>query len=208
MNVLLLDNDLYYVLAATDTLDDFISILEIKDESIYVLPELRWEASKHTSRYPSEQSARCCELCRRFQSTILSQKEEELLSSFTQIDDINDGEAILFTRLLSSSDGVLLTKDTRFVTAIRKTSKDVQSAIHGKIIILEHILFALYQRYGHAYIVQKLSNYVQFDKKLLCLLSVVNQENEGSFKEGLESNIRQRIREHGLFLFPFEKLKN
>ncbi len=208
MNVLFLDNDIYYVLAATDTLDQFLSILGIRTESVYILPELKWVVHNHTRKYSPEQRARCCDFYNKFQEAILTQREEDLLPALLQVNGVDNGEARLLARLSNEDDGALLTKDTRFVAALSKTGLDIQSKVRGKIIILEHILFALYFRYGHAYIVRKFSDYIPFDKKLISILSSINQENEDSFKEGLDSNIRRRLIDLEPFLFSFEELKN
>lgn len=204
MDSLLLDNDIYYVLAGTDTLDDFLALLQVSDENVYVLPTLKRVVQGHTSTYAPEQRGRCCEYYARFRETILSEEEEDRVCEFTKIKKIDDGEARLLARLTSGGDRDLMTKDTNFVGALGKLPEEYKEKVKGRIMVLEHVLLFLYLRYGHAYMVEHIAPFCAHDKKLMVLLSAGGQADEESFAAGLQSYINKARNKYGELLYTFD----
>lgn len=203
MDTLLLDNDIYYVLAATDTMDDFLALLNISNERVFVLPTLKRVVMRHTKTYSAEQRERCDRYYTRFQETILNADEQVALNELAGINNLDSGEAQLLVRLLNNDNNTLATKDTRFVTAIKDIPNKLQHGIQGKIIILEHVLLYLYNEHGYEYMLSHFVPYCPFDKTISVLFSRGNQNSPKNFEDGLNSYIRSRINKCGDYLYPF-----
>lgn len=220
MPELLIDNDIFYLLAAAGVLDDVLTLLGVSKDRLHVLPSLKnpraaqsrlqRRSASPDRRYSEEHMQRVlAEIQRsRVQSVQLQDDSLERVAELTcRYTGIDEGELTLLVKLSEDTDCLLLaTKDTRFVGALAESDIPEKTAVNGKIVLLEHVLALLHLKHGFDYIKEHFVPCRNYDRRLISIIGTTGKE--AAFLDGLTSYIKHDLASGGelLFCFPEELL--
>lgn len=219
MPELLIDNDIFYLLAAAGVLDDVLALLGVSKDRLHALPSLKKARAAQRRLQRSTSPDRCyseehmqrvlAEIQRsRVQSVQLQDDSLERVAELTcRYTGIDEGELTLLVKLSEDTDCLLLaTKDTRFVGALAESDIPEKTAANGKIVLLEHVLALLFRRHGFDYIKEHFVPCRNYDRRLTSIIGTTGKE--AAFLDGLTSYIKHDLALGGelLFCFPEELL--
>ena len=159
--MLLIDTDLFLLLASANLLVDLAECLGIPPENIRRLPALEYQIKSKSKRLI--QNIPAVELTR-LQSAIAATvawteiPEDALLLERLKVDNIDDGEAELFATLYEHPVYLLGSGDKRALIALGSTPElvDVRTALKGRILSLETALILLVRKFGATHVGSKL----------------------------------------------------
>lgn len=150
--ILLIDSDIFVLLSAAGLLDDLVACLGFELSDVRRLDALPHQLQRGRSfqRYDeiarTEALTRCHEVRSIEDRPTSSEHWEKLIS----VDDIDEGEALLFAKLAEVSASLLTTGDQRSLIALGKADglNSLRDQIRGRVLSLESALLLLVQRVG------------------------------------------------------------
>lgn len=202
---LLIDNDMFYLLAAAGVLEDVIAAFNVEEKAVHVLPQLKYTAPAHAEGFPQELRAKVCEAAAAYGGhgiKLTPEGAERAAELERQHQKINVGEALLLVYAASlDKDCVLLTtNDRNFLEALAKSGEPETASIEGRVIRLEHILAELNARRGFPFVLERFLPLTMHEQRLRSYLS---SQREEDFHEGMVSYVRADARIFGNLLYPF-----
>lgn len=210
MDKIILDNDLFVILAGADLLDDWLTAIDISHESVYVLPELVPILKKGKSRICKAHCPYVIEasLAQVIKCKTLSVVDDEAVSSFEGVKDIDIGEQKIFAHLISGDYIFAGTNDKRSIKAVC-SNEQLSQILEKRMVCLEQCLYALLQYKGWEAVNAAVAKLIQresdaghtVDSRLRCLFPQHGQ-NEQETKEAWCSNMRVLSEQYGAVLFP------
>lgn len=157
--LLLIDTDLFVLLAGAGLLGDLAECLGIPPENIRRLPTVQYQIKKpkFTLNIPPDELARLHSAITSTAAWTDSPEDTSLLERL-KVNNIDTGEAQLFATLLEHPVYLLGSGDKRAMIALGASPElvDVRAALQGRVLSLETALILLVQKFGAAYIGPKL----------------------------------------------------
>lgn len=162
--LLLSDNDILIKLGLLGLLPDFIEVLELDNEQIYITSSASYALPKQLKKYTKNQAIYQPVLDLIASFKILEEVDMEIVGKL-QRDDIDSGEVVLAAKLIEDDQYYMATGDKRFLNAIQQT--EFVSYFNHKIYTFETSLLLLCQKIGYSPIKAKIINsYAQLDQSL------------------------------------------
>ena len=210
MRRLVLDNDLFFLLSASGLLDPWLDYIGIPYKDVFVQTSLFHILKKRSGKlcrlHSGELINKAHEDVKKFNP--LPVQENELVNAYSEIDDIDNGEAQIFA-FVSSCDAIYAgTNDKRSLKALSQRT-ELSGALKGRVYCLEIIIYQLICKYGWQIVNQKISlmrcvekrDGGKFDRTLSVLFSE-RQPSEDETLDGLRSCLRDISSRFGLLLVP------
>lgn len=141
--LLLSDNDILIKLGLLGLLPDFINVLELNNEQIYITSLASYALPKQLKKYTKNQAIYQPVLDLIASFKILEEVDREIVGKL-QRDDIDSGEAVLAAKLIKDNQYYMATGDKRFLNAIQQT--EFVSHFNHKIYTFETSLLLLCQK--------------------------------------------------------------
>jgi hypothetical protein len=153
--ILLVDSDVFALLAAVGLLGELATSLGLSRESVRRLPALVKQLQQGKSigrKYPDAQREQALSVCKSTRPFVARAQEVALQARLVRVDNIDDGEAVLFATLAEQPFWYLTTGDQRSLIALGQAAElaDVRERVSGRILCLETVLLLLIQRLGAA----------------------------------------------------------
>jgi len=150
--ILLIDSDVFVLLSAAGLLDPLIACLGFEKTSVRRLAALPHQLQRGRSfrRYDQgirdEVITRCIEIPTIEERPVSSKHWETLIS----VDQIDEGEALLFAKLAEGSASLLTTGDQRSLIALGNAEglQSFRDEIRGRVVCLESALLLLVKTLG------------------------------------------------------------
>ncbi len=150
--ILLIDSDVFVLLSAAGLLDPLIAYLGFEKTSVRRLAALPHQLQRGRSfrRYDQairdEVITRCIEIPTIEERPVSSKHWETLIS----VDQIDEGEALLFAKLAEGSASLLTTGDQRSLIALGNAEglQSFRDEIRGRVVCLESALLLLVKTLG------------------------------------------------------------
>lgn len=151
--LLLVDSDVFVLLAAADLLDSFAESVGIAPANIRRLPALPYQIDRGRSlrkQFSIEALGRARRACDRYQSIESGPDDLDRVTRFQQVPLIDDGEALLFSLLCEQPLSLLTTGDKRALIALAgaKSLSADRDLLCGRIVSLEAALLRLVKHLG------------------------------------------------------------
>lgn len=185
--LLLSDNDILIKLGLLGLLPDFIEVLELDNEQIYITRSASYALPRQLKKYTRNQAIYhpILDLVASFK--VLEEVDVDIIGKL-QRDDIDSGESIIAAKLIEDNQYYMATGDKRFLKAIKQT--EFVFHFSHKIYSFEIILLLLCQKIGYSHIKEKIIySCSQLDKPLdnLFRLAFKDGSSEDSDMECLKS---------------------
>ena len=153
--LLLVDSDIFALLAAVELLDELALALGIPVESVRRLPALGKQLRPGKSigrKYPELQRQKALTKCDATEVYSDRPAAMSLHAKLVSVDDIDEGEAVLLAALAEQQNWYLTSGDKRSLIALGQTTElsDVRDRVAGRILALECVLLLLVKRLGAA----------------------------------------------------------
>lgn len=164
--LLLSDNDILVKLGLLGLLPNFIELLELKNEQIYITSSTIYSLPNQLKKYTKNQNIYqpILDLVNTF-SVIDEVDNMTILVNLSSLENIDSGEAILATKLIENSEFYIATGDKRFLQAIQQTA--FSAHFQRKVYTFEICLLLLCQENGYACIKEQiLQSCLKLDKSL------------------------------------------
>lgn len=190
---LLIDSDAFLLLAGADSLDRAVQLIGCLPQEtfrLYPLPHMIGRSAKLRQRYSAETRDRARLATDRFQG-IGKRPSDKLLQRLIGVQDIDEGEALLYGILAEEEDYLLASGDKRAMIALcaEPSLKDIREAVAGRVVCLESILRRMALEDGVQAMSVKFAGVVTSHRTLQILLSPGNCETIGVFLQGVDSYI-------------------
>lgn len=126
--------------------------------------------------------------------------DPNIIAAFSDIPQIDAGEAVLFSLLIQDPSARLLTGDKRAVKALARHS--LAQAFEGRIICLEQVIAMAMKVKGHAWILENICPQREIDKAVAVVLGSRCDAAEIQIVDGLSSYISEltRLRDPSLLI--------
>lgn len=152
--VLLVDSDIFAILAAAELLQELAAALAIKPADLRRLPALPHQLRKGRSlqrRLTEEQRQRAIALAEAITPLNDRPCDDSLIEQLS-VENIDPGEALLFATLCEQSAWLLTTGDRRSLIALGSDVRceTVRARLAGRILALESALVLIVRRLGAA----------------------------------------------------------
>ena len=135
------DNDIIWKLASLDLLDVFVRVYEISADSTYGLPTAGRVFQKKKKNEPVI-LRRAMDFLREIQKVNVTAIDK----NFLEMENIDDGEATLFTAAQQSKNFILYTGDLRSLEALnQKNLQDFHNRLRGRIVYFLQIAERIYR---------------------------------------------------------------
>lgn len=197
MKRLLIDSDIFVVLAASESIDVWLGMLGLSFENACVLPSLQFMLKAGKPMY-NKINERIPNHLKKIQDT---EKHFQRLPENKNAGDIDmfkchgidDGESSLFAHLKQHEADLMITKDCRCLETLSQGKKNIKRHVCGRIYCFEQVLMGLYRAKGFDFMVAQFQPIRACDKGLLPYFSDANCGNEGSFLDCMASIKRKRL---------------
>lgn len=206
----ILDNDLFIILAGADLLEDWLVACNISSENVYVLPTLPLILRRGRGQLCRSHCNHVIEVAKLQVSRykVLPVIENERLAYFENIDGVDIGEQYIYAHLLSDNFIFAGTNDKKSINAVCR-QKSVAQRLGKKIVCMEQCLSALIQYKGWGEINDKIAKLIEFessegkriDLRLSCVFSQITP-SESSTCEALRSFMNSLAEQCGDVLYP------
>lgn len=209
-NNVILDNDLFVILAGADLLDAWIEICSISSDSVFVLPSLPRILQRGKGKLCQNHSSFVIKAARlqveKYKTLPLI--EAEKIEIFENIEKIDIGERQIYAHLLSEDYILAGTNDKKSIQALHEHPR-VAQLIDRKIVCLEQCLCALIKHKGWSVVNQKILRLIQneqlegkkIDSRLSCIFSQY-KPGEDNTRDALISFMTPLIELYGDVLYP------
>lgn len=154
---LFFDNDIVHKLARCNLLDETSKLCTDDTKNISLLGSLRFRFNLHKggaaalskcgNQETVDRMIKFCASC----SEIAPPTDHDTLALLSEIQHIDDGEAIMFASALESQNVLLFSGDKRAIRAL-SSHKGFSKKFHEGLICLEHLFINHIQAYGFEYI--------------------------------------------------------
>lgn len=179
--LLLSDNDILVKLGLLGLLPNFVEILNLNNEQIYIASSTMYSLPNQLKKYTKNQEIYqpILDLVNTF--SVIDEVNAAILATLSSLENIDSGEAILATKLIENSECYIATGDKRFLQAIQQT--EFSSHFQQKVYTFEICLLLLCQQIG----------YLSFKEKILHSCSKLDKSLDGLFrlafkKDSMEEN--------------------
>lgn len=146
--ILLIDSDIFILLAGADILEKAIGLLGFKMENLRRLPALRHQLQRGKSirqKYPKPVLDKALEWCDRVKPFVDRPADDDLQQALANVQRIDPGEAVMLGLLAEQEVFLLASGDKASMRALAQTPElaDLKKAVSGRVICLETILRVL-----------------------------------------------------------------
>lgn len=150
--ILLIDSDIFVLLSAAGLLDDLVACLGFELSNVRRLDALphQLERGRSFRRYDENARNEALTRCREVRSIEERPTSSEHWEKLISVEDIDEGEALLFAKLAEVSASFLTTGDQRSLIALGKAEglNNFRDQIRGRVVTLESALLLLVQSVG------------------------------------------------------------
>ena len=191
--MLFIDVDAFSKLAHWNILPMLPELLGITWEDISTISSLRYRAHAavanpdkklfHTSEV-AQIAVNCISKLR-----ICPSANADMVEAFSKVPQIDAGEAVLFSLIMTHADSRLLTGDKRALRALSK--HELAKHFDGRIICIEQILKLALDTYGIQWFVANVGSQAQIDKTAAIILGSKQDANLDQINEALSSYINE-----------------
>ncbi len=201
----LVDNDVALKLSQYFLIDEFFQVSG-GPESVYILPTLKFRFHLGDDQKALKYTRGETELdtLRAFVSSVNeidTEPSNALLSEFTDIDEIDSGEAVLFALTASDDNSLTVTGDKRALIALAGLgiAKGVSGRLSGRLKCLEQAVAEMLIACHQSEVIEKVAG-KGWDRSLRACFS---SREPQVILEGLNSYYRDLNRNCGYLLAPF-----
>jgi hypothetical protein len=197
--ICLADNDIIHKLAACDLLDVVLVALSLRRTDVYVLPTAKYKfrvtprgSVQGERRYGAEVFARIRDFLASVREINVPGLSEEL-QLLAGVDDIDPGEAVLFTATAQFDQYLLATGDKNSLRALASTSvcRPIAQRLCGHVICFEQIIKRVIQHCGFSYVQDKVIPARACDTALRVAFGLGSDATEASVLATLDSYINE-----------------
>ncbi len=205
--IVLADNDVIKKLAYCDLYDEFFQAFGVSSEEIFVLNTARpvLTAPRHRRHLDDDSFGRLTAFLDAVEVITASPDADEQIALAEQ-QNIDTGEAVLFSIANQLKDSLLATGDKRSLESLAatadRTCQRLCKKLTGKVVCFEQILEKILDLAGFDAIRDRLIDGRDCDKVLAIVLGSGLNAPEETVREGLTSYIKDLRRRTGALLVP------
>jgi hypothetical protein len=209
VRLLLIDTDIFVLLAAAGLIERVASLLGFKPEDLRRLPAVEFQLSrgkKFKEKFPSNVRASAIAVAQKI-APLTERPASDAMLQQLNVDDIDEGEAVMFALLAENPSWLLTTGDRRSLVALG-TQPDLSTArnsLAGRLVCIETVLRLLVINDGVEQIAKAFAPVRECDTKLRVIFSEANATNRESCLAGIDSyltNLRTAVGETLLYREP------
>jgi hypothetical protein len=206
MGLLLIDTDVFVLLAAAGLIDRVAELLGFESSQVRRLYPVENQLTRGRSfktRYP--EAVRQTALTKAKSVTPLTDRPtNDAMLQKLAVSDIDEGETLMYALMAENPSWLLTTGDRRSLVALATNPdlKDVCSALAGRLICIETVLRLLVVTDGVEKVAAAFAPVRDTNQKLRVIFSEANATNLDSCLEGIDSYLaalRREIGEHLLY---------
>lgn len=168
--VLLIDSDIFVLLSAAGVLDVLINCLGFSRSNVRRLAALpkQLERGRAFRRYDQAFRDKALACCEEFPAMVDRPTSDAHLEALISVDQIDEGEAILFAKLAECNASLLATGDQRSLIALGNADQLslFRDKIRGRVICLESALLLLVRSLGAEVVGKAFQRLRGVDKKI------------------------------------------
>lgn len=150
--ILLIDSDIFVLLSSAGLLDGLINCLGFEPSNVRRLAALPHQLQRGRAfrRYDQATRDEALARCRDFPAMEDRPTSNEHLETLISVDQIDEGEALLFAKLAEGTASLLTTGDQRSLIALGNAEglSRFRDEIRGRVICMESVLLLLVQSLG------------------------------------------------------------
>lgn len=201
MGLLLIDTDVFVLLAAAGLIDRVAELLGFEPSQVRRLYPVENQLTRGRSfkdRYP--EVVRQTALAKAKLVTPLTDRPaNDAMLQKLAVSDIDEGEALMFALVAENPSWLLTTGDRRSLVALATNPdlKDVCGALAGRLVCIETVLRLLVVTDGVEKIAAAFASVRETNQKLRVIFSEANATNLDSCLEGIDSYLAALRREVG-----------
>ena len=207
--LLLVDTDLFVLLAGAGLLNDLAECLGIPTESIRRLPSLQSQikSKRFIDKIPVDELARLQAAISHVTPWTDSPADTTLLERLQTVPDIDPGEALLFATLYEQPVYLLASGDKRSMVALGNAPEldDVRQSVRGRILSLETALTLLIRRLGANVIGPRLRPFRERHQTVSILFGYKTEFDDQESLDQIRSYLNDLIKHIGSdLLYPLD----
>lgn len=201
--IVLADNDILIKLCASRLDEKFLVVIQKYGIEIQCLPSLKYKTQKEIVKGKLDATIGARILVLLEAITQLTQKPNtESFQYFQNIAGIDVGEAQLISGVLENSNAYIMTGDKRALKALHNSeiADSYRNALIRRAICYEQVLLWLTEEFQFDEMLPGLVEGASYDTSQRALVGMGSATKHSSFKEGLESYIRNLQQQTGEYL--------
>lgn len=196
---LLIDNDLFVLLAGANLLDAALEVFGFDRSRVEILPALPHMVRKG-KRFQQLKSTGLQDLVLAACATVktVASPAIEIQERLSACTDVDPGEVVLFGRLVESATMLLASGDRRAILVVgaNPSIRDLRSSIIGRVACLEIVLQRLVRQFGAERIAEAFQVFPDH-KSLQIFFSPLNSTNQEACLASIDSYLRDLNRTVG-----------
>ena len=201
MRLLLIDTDVFVLLAAAGLLERIAGLLGFEPDQVRRLHPVEAQlrrGKKFREKFPETVRTSALAAARTVKPLTERPANDAILQKLV-VTDIDEGEALLFASLVENPAWLLTTGDRRSLAALATHTElaEIRDALAGRLVCLETVLRLLVTTDGVEKIAAAFSCVRDCDTKLRVIFSEANATNIDSCLEGIDSYLASLKREIG-----------
>ena len=198
---LLIDSDVFLVLAGAGVLDQAIELLGCDRDCAFrraPLPQMIGRSASLQACYSADVRRRAQVACTQI-AGIGDRPRDDILQRLLTVTDIDDGEALLYGLLAECPLYLLASGDKRAMLALsgEPSVADIREAVAGRVICLESILRRMVLRDGVNKVAPHFRCVRDSHQSLRVILSDANSSDQAQCLKALDSYLRDLTRAVG-----------
>jgi hypothetical protein len=203
--IVIADNDVLKKLACCDLYDEFSQVFEVSFHDVYILNTAKpvLTSKRHRKQLSEETFRRLTAFLSAVKVIALAPDPNEQVA-LTEQQNIDVGEAVLFSVTPQIEDSLLATGDKRSLQSLAKTDdricRRLCKKLAGKVVCFEQIICKVLDGIGFDAVRDKLIVGRECDKVLAMVLGSGLDASEESVREGLTSYINTLRKQTGSLL--------
>jgi hypothetical protein len=154
--ILLIDSDIFVLFSAAGLLDDLVACLGFSLSDLRRLDALPHQLQRGRSFRRYDEIARTAALtrCHEVRSIEDRPTSSEHWETLISVENIDEGEALLFAKLAEAAGSLLTTGDQRSLIALGNANglNSFRDQIRGRVVCLESALLLLLQKVGTQFV--------------------------------------------------------
>ncbi len=199
---LVIDSDLFILLAGSDLLMPTLGLLGIQPADAQRLPALEYQlqrSSRWTWAYPEGVRQLALTACRRIPPLTERPTSDATLQQLIAVEAIDEGEALVFALMIEQRGLYLASGDKRAMRALAAAPqlRQVRDGIAGRVLCLESILRLLVERQGLEAIANALRPVRDQYQTLRVAFSAGVATSQVSFDAAMDAYLAELIRDTG-----------
>jgi hypothetical protein len=195
LGLLLVDSDQFLLLSVSGLLEDLAGAVGRELRRLDPLPSQIKRANWCKDRFDETQRHVALEMASKVKS-VKERADDDLFQKLVKVEEIDEGEALLFAHAASDPQCLVTTGDLRALQALSvdPSLSEVRGLLARKVLPLEVCVKLLLDRFGHHRVAEALGAVRNCNKTLGVIFSGHNCRNETDCRQAVHSCLRDLAR--------------